>query len=72
MLFPIDTSDVPWDDPDPLRTTLSELLDAVEPLGAPAGRTVGAALVSALGAWLDAATRRYNQGYAFTSSSLKP
>lgn len=72
MLFPIDTADVPWDDPDPLRSTLSELLDAVEPLDAPAGRTVGTALVSALDAWLDAAARSHNQGYAFTSSSLSP
>src|SRR5690606_17230865 len=38
MLFPIGATDVPWDDPDPLRSTLSELLDAVEPLDAPAGR----------------------------------
>lgn len=71
-LFPVTAAEVPWDEPDPLRTTLSALLDAVEPLDAPAGRTVATALVSALDAWLDAAARSYNQGYAFTSSWLNP
>jgi hypothetical protein len=67
MLFPMATAEVPWDDPDPLRSTLADLLAVVEPLGTPVGFATSSALVSALDAWLHHAAERYNAGAPFRS-----
>jgi hypothetical protein len=65
MLFP-STSELPWDDPDPLRSTLADLLMVIEPVEAPTGLSASRAIVSALDAWLHDVAEQYNQSYGFT------
>src|SRR5690606_38342385 len=57
--------DLPWDDPDPLRTVFGELLNIVPSAGAPGGHTMAAVLDSALVVWLARTAHRINDGHAF-------
>jgi hypothetical protein len=57
--------DLPWDDPDPLRTVLGELLNIVPSAGAPGGHTLAAVLDAALLAWLVRTAHRINDGHPF-------
>jgi hypothetical protein len=60
-----DVPDLPWDDPDPLRTVLGELLSIVPSAGAPGGSALSAVLDAALVAWLGRTADRINDGHAF-------
>lgn len=57
--------DLPWDDPDPLRTVLGELLDIVPSAGAPGGHALAKILDAALLAWLGRTADRINDGHSF-------
>ncbi len=59
------TTELPWDDPDPLRTVLEGLLASVPPVGLPGGVTVADALLAALDVWLGYMSNTYNDGAAF-------
>ena len=59
------TAELPWDDPDPLRTVLEGLLASVPPVGLPGGVTVADALTAALTVWLGYMSNTYNDGAAF-------
>ena len=59
------TTELPWDDPDPLRTVLGGLLASVPPVGLPGGVVVGNALTAALSVWLGYMSTSYNDGAAF-------
>lgn len=58
-------ADLPWDDPDPLRTTLERLLTTVGPIGALDGAILPDALTAAAAAWVSRMCDRYNDGQAF-------
>ena len=60
-------SDLPWDDPDPLRSTLERLLRSAAPIGVADGHTMSAILTSALGAWVERMAVTYNDGHGFSS-----
>jgi hypothetical protein len=57
--------DLPWDDPDPLRTVLGELLNIVPSAGAPGGHALAAVLDAALVAWLTRTANGINDGHPF-------
>ena len=59
------TTELPWNDPDPLRTVLEGVLASVPSIGLPGGVAVGDALTAALGVWLGYMSRTYNDGVAF-------
>ena len=59
------TTELPWNDPDPLRTGLECLLASVPSIGLPSGVAVGDALTAALNVWLGYMSRTYNDGVAF-------
>lgn len=59
------TTELPWDDPDPLRTVLGGLLASVPSVGLPGGVVVGNALTAALSVWLGYMSTSYNDGVAF-------
>ena len=59
------TSELPWDDPDPLRTVLESLLASVPSIGLPGGIVVADALTAALDVWLGYMSNSYNDGAAF-------
>jgi hypothetical protein len=61
-------TEVPWHDPDPLRTTLDRLLTAVAPTDVPDGHPLPAVLDAALLAWLDKMAERFNDGHSFRSA----
>ena len=58
-------TELPWDDPDPLRTVLEALLSTVPPIGLPGGLTVGDAITAALDVWLGYMSNTYNDGMKF-------
>ena len=60
-------SESPWDDPDPLRTSLAALLDTTAPAGSPGGDSLGDLLSAALTVWVQQAATDVNDGYRFTS-----
>jgi hypothetical protein len=60
-----DPDDLPWNDPDPLRTSLDDLMLRVGPAGAPGGHRLSDALTTALRSWLSEMSDRYNDGAPF-------
>ena len=62
--------DLPWEDPDPLHTTLLELFNTVPATGAVDGHALAFVLDSALSAWLDRTAIRINDGQRFSSLQL--
>jgi hypothetical protein len=59
-------AELPWDDPDPLRSTLERLLGVVAPAGVTDGHDLAAVLSSALLVWVDRMTILYNDGHRFS------
>jgi hypothetical protein len=59
-------AELPWDDPDPLRSTLERLLDVVAPIGVTDGHDIAAVLSSALTVWSERMAVLYNDGHSFT------
>jgi hypothetical protein len=58
--------ELPWHDPDPLRSTLERLLAAVAPADAPGGHPLSDALRAALTVWVAAMANEFNDGHRFT------
>ena len=54
------TTELPWDDPDPLRTVFDGLLGSVPSIGLPGGVMVADALTAALDVWLGYMSNTYN------------
>ena len=61
---------VPWDDPDPLRSTIEHLLDVVAPAGAVDGLVLNNVLSSAVENWVRRVADELNDGQIFTTSSI--
>ena len=59
--------EVPWDDPDPLRTTVERLLSAVPAAGAYDGRALTDVLVDAISSWVRIMAIECNEGHTFTA-----
>ena len=59
--------EVPWDDPDPLRTTLERLLATVPPGGSYDGQMLVDVLTSAVRAWVHDMAEALNEGCSFAS-----
>jgi hypothetical protein len=59
--------DLPWHDPDPLRSTIERLLAAVAPADTPHGTTLSDALSAALAAWVTAMADGFNDGQPFAT-----
>lgn len=60
---------VPWDDPDPLRTTLERLLATVPPGGSYDGQMLVDILTSAVRAWAHDMAEALNDGRTFSCTS---
>lgn len=58
-------TELPWDDPDPLRTILDDLLASVPSVGLPGGLRVSDAVTAALKVWLGYMSNTYNDGQLF-------
>ncbi len=58
--------DIPWDDPDPLRTTLQVLFDTAPSSGAVDGHELSTVLDAALRVWLVRTADQVNDGHAFS------
>ena len=58
-------TDLPWDDPDPLRTTLTSLFETAASSGAVDGHDLSTVLDSALRTWLVRTRDRVNDGQPF-------
>ena len=63
---------MPWNDTDPLRTTLDQLLTAVAAVHERDGHALPAVLDAALDAWLGVMADRYNDGRPFDGWSKLP
>jgi hypothetical protein len=59
-------AELPWDDSDPLRSTLERLLGVAAPVGVTDGRDLAAVLSSALVVWVDRMSILYNDGHTFS------
>jgi hypothetical protein len=57
--------DVPWCDPDPLRSSMSQLLVVVPPAHAPGTAALGDVLTAALRAWLSVMAVEFNDSHRF-------
>ena len=57
--------ELPWDDPDPLRTTIEQLFAAVPPAGATDGYALSDVLASALDHWVREMAIQHNDGHKF-------
>jgi hypothetical protein len=62
-------AELPWDDPDPLRSTLERLLAVVAPIGVTDGHDIAAVLSSALTVWCERMAILYNDGHGFANLS---
>jgi hypothetical protein len=62
-------AELPWDDPDPLRSTLERLLDVVAPLGVGDGHDIAAVLSSAFTVWSERMAILYNNRHGFANLS---
>jgi hypothetical protein len=58
-------AELPWDDPDPLRSTLERLLAVASPAGTLDGAELGEVVTAALVVWVDRMARRHNDGHIF-------
>jgi hypothetical protein len=59
-------AELPWDDPDPLRSTLERLLGLAAPVGITDGQDLAAVLSSALAVWVDRMAIVYNDSHTFS------
>jgi hypothetical protein len=59
--------ELPWADPDPLRSSIEALLDAVPPAESPAAFALGDVLTAATAAWLAVMSDDFNDGHRFGS-----
>ena len=59
------TTELPWNDPDPLRAALEGVLVSVPSVGLPGGVAVADALSAALKVWLGYMSNTYNEGSSF-------
>ena len=57
----------PWDNPDPQRTSLADLLATTAPAGSPGGMALGEILTAALAAWVTRAADEVNDGHRFAA-----
>ena len=58
--------ELPWNDPDPLRSNVERLLTAVPPAEMPGGHTLAEALGAVLAAWVEAMADEFNDGHGFS------
>jgi hypothetical protein len=58
-------AELPWDDPDPLRSTLERLLTVASPAGTLDGLELGDLLTDALEAWVTYVAELHNDGHVF-------
>ena len=58
-------SELPWNDPDALRSSIERLLAAVGPAGTTDGHVLSDVLTSALGVWVDRMAELHNDGHPF-------
>jgi hypothetical protein len=58
-------TELPWDDPDPLRSVLEGLLVSAPPIGLPGGVSFAEALTAALTVWLSYMSNTYNDCQSF-------
>ena len=56
---------LPWHDPDPLRSALESLLSGASPVCAPGGHLIAESLDGALGHWVDTMSRDHNDDCRF-------
>jgi hypothetical protein len=63
--------DLPWHDPDPLRSTLERLLAAVAPADTADGTTLPEVLSAALMAWLTVMAEDFNDDLPFAAPQLR-
>lgn len=63
-------SELPWNDPDPLRSSIERLLAAVGPAGTTDGHALSDVLTSALAVWVDQMVKRYNDGRHFRRAAM--
>ena len=61
------TVELPWDDPDPLRSTIERLLAAVPTPDTFGGVALADAFCDALAAWLERMADEFNDGMPFTT-----
>jgi hypothetical protein len=59
------TTQLPWDDPDPLRSVLESLLGSAPPIGLPGGVSIAEALSGSLRVWLTYMSNTYNDCHPF-------
>ena len=57
--------ELPWDDPDPLRSTLERVFAVVGSVGTLDGAEFGDVLTAALEAWVERIARVHNDGHVF-------
>ena len=57
--------ELPWDDPDPLRSTVERLLAAVAPADVPGGHALPDVFGAALAVWVAAIADEFNDGRRF-------
>jgi hypothetical protein len=61
----IEPAALPWDDPDPLRSTMERLTGTVAAVGMLDGAALPDVLTDALAAWLLRMAARFNDGHRF-------
>ena len=64
-------AELPWSDPDPLRSSIEELLAAVPPAASTGAIALGDVLTAALAAWLVAMAEDFNDGHRFGSTAAR-
>ena len=63
---------LPWDDPDPLRTSIERLLAVVAAAGLPDGLAMGDVLGAAWRTWVDEMADRFNDSMPFERHGTTP
>src|SRR6516164_5016212 len=64
-------AELPWSDPDPLRSSIEELLAAVPPAASTGAAALGDVFTAALAAWLVAMAEDFNDGHRFGSTAAR-
>ena len=64
-------TDLPWDDPDPLRSTIERLLGAAAPPGVTDGAPLSTILTSALDVWVARMAVLFNDGQGFAHPTAR-
>lgn len=67
---PAELVEPPWDDPDPLRTTLLRLMDSVPSAGSYDGVALADVLTAAVRAWVCDMADEVNDGHEFATVSV--